>query len=64
MLTLGQVLNPDDVRRVRDGLAQAPFRDGKATAGPVARRVKQNQQAVGSDAAVAALVQPAGGDAE
>ena len=55
MLTLGQVLNPDDVRRVREGLAQAPFRDGKATAGPVARRVKQNQQAVGSDAAVDAL---------
>lgn len=55
MLTLGQVLNPDDVRRVREGLAQAPFRDGKTTAGPVARRVKHNQQAVGSDAAVEAL---------
>lgn len=55
MLTLGQVLNPDDVQRVREGLARAPFQDGKATAGPVARKVKQNQQAIGADSGVDAL---------
>jgi len=55
MLTLGQVLNPDDVQRVREGLARAPFQDGKATAGPVARKVKQNQQAIGVDSGVDAL---------
>ncbi len=55
MLTLGQVLNPDDVQRVREGLARAPFQDGKATAGPAARKVKQNQQAIGVDSGVDAL---------
>ena len=49
MLTLAQVLTPDDVQRVREGLAKVPFQDGKATAGPVARKVKSNQQAVGAD---------------
>ncbi|WP_324506132.1 Fe2+-dependent dioxygenase [Brevundimonas sp.] len=49
MLTLAQVLNPEDVTRIRDGLAKVAFQDGKATAGPVARKVKKNQQAVGAD---------------
>ncbi|WP_296818198.1 Fe2+-dependent dioxygenase [Brevundimonas sp.] len=55
MLTLGQVLTLDDVERVRNGLARAPFRDGRATAGPTARKVKRNQQAVGADPEVEAL---------
>ncbi len=49
MLTLAQVLTPEDVARVREGLAAVPFQDGKATAGPIARKVKHNQQAVGAD---------------
>lgn len=55
MLTLSQVLTSDDVQRVRDGLARIPFQDGKATAGPVARKVKANQQAVGTAPGVDAL---------
>ena len=55
MLTLGQVLTPEDVARVREGLAHAPFRDGRATAGPTARKVKRNLQAVGADPEVEAL---------
>lgn len=49
MLTLAQVLTAEDVARIRDGLAKVAFQDGKATAGPVARKVKQNRQAVGAD---------------
>jgi len=49
MLILAQVFTLDDVARIRDGLAKVTFQDGKATAGPVARKVKHNQQAVGSD---------------
>lgn len=55
MITLADVLSPDDVRRVRDGLSGAPFRHGKATAGPAARKVKDNSQARGDDPKVAAL---------
>ena len=49
MLTLGEVLSPDDVDRVREGLAGARFLDGKATAGAQARKVKANSQADGQD---------------
>jgi len=55
MLTISQVLGPEDVARVREGLAKAPFIDGKATAGPTARKVKSNEQAVGSDPEVSRL---------
>lgn len=55
MLILANVLTDEDVARVREGLAKAPFQDGKATAGPVARKVKRNLQAVGSDPAVEPL---------
>lgn len=54
MLTLA-VLEPEDVRRVRAGLASVPFRDGKLTAGSRARAVKANQQAVPEDRTVQAL---------
>lgn len=55
MLTLSQVLSDEDLARVRAGLTNVPFQDGKATAGPVARKVKSNQQAVGADPGVEPL---------
>ena len=55
MIVLSDVLSPDDVERVRTGLDKAPFRDGKATAGSAARKVKDNLQARGDDASVQAL---------
>jgi PKHD-type hydroxylase len=50
------VLSPDDLLAVRQGLAAAPFRDGRATAGPAAGQVKNNEQARGDDPGVVALV--------
>ena len=55
MLTIAEVLEPEDVVRVRDGLAKTPFADGKRTAGGDARRVKVNRQADSNDAGVQAL---------
>jgi PKHD-type hydroxylase len=55
VIVLADVLTDDELTRVRQGLARAPFRDGKATAGPAARRVKDNEQARGDDAEVQAL---------
>ena len=55
MIVLSDVLSPGDVERVHTGLDKAPFRDGKATAGPAARKVKDNLQARGDDATVQAL---------
>jgi PKHD-type hydroxylase len=51
-----QVLNPQDLLAVRQGLAVAPFRSGRATAGATAEQVKDNEQARGSDPGVLALV--------
>jgi PKHD-type hydroxylase len=55
MLTLTEVLEPEDVARVREGLARASFVDGRGTAGAEARKVKANSQAAGDDPAVQAL---------
>lgn len=55
MLILSDVLEPEDVARVREGLAAAPFQDGRLTAGSAARRVKSNTQADRDDATVRAL---------
>src|SRR5436190_12307311 len=55
MLTIADILEVEDVERVREGLARAPFREGKRTAGGDARLVKANRQADGADEAVAAL---------
>ena len=55
MLTIADVLAAEDVARVREGLAAAPFGDGKRTAGPAAKKVKANAQADGADAKVQAL---------
>lgn len=49
------VLNSQQVIAVRDGLAAAPFRDGRATAGQAAEQVKHNEQARGDDPGVIAL---------
>lgn len=55
MLVLQNVLEAGDVARVRAGLEGASWIDGRATAGPAARAVKNNLQAPGADAAIQAL---------
>jgi PKHD-type hydroxylase len=55
MLTIAEVLAPEDVARVREGLAGAEFADGRRTAGAAARKVKANAQARGDAPAVQAL---------
>lgn len=55
MLVIKNVLSAEDAATVRDKLLAAPFKDGKATAGTEARKVKANQQAVASDPSVQAL---------
>lgn len=55
MLTIGSVLEPEDVARVRDTLARVRFRDGRETAGSQARKVKANRQADAEDPAVPPL---------
>ncbi|MDO9474653.1 MAG: Fe2+-dependent dioxygenase [Caulobacter sp.] len=54
MVVIEEVLAAADVSAVRDALAGAEFRDGRATAGPAAERVKRNEQARGDDPAVLA----------
>ncbi|MBX7249431.1 MAG: Fe2+-dependent dioxygenase [Caulobacteraceae bacterium] len=55
MLVIADVLSAEDIARVREGLAAAPFVDGRKTAGPQARKVKANRQAQGADPGVRAL---------
>lgn len=57
MLTIADVLDAEDLKRIREGLAEVSFRDGKATAGPTAAKVKSNQQADGADPRVKALAE-------
>lgn len=54
-IILERVLEPEDVERVRTGLADLPWAPGKRTAGAVARSVKENLQADGGDARTQAL---------
>jgi PKHD-type hydroxylase len=44
LLTAGGILKADELALVRGWLAEAPFVDGKLSAGLAARRVKQNQE--------------------
>jgi PKHD-type hydroxylase len=44
LLKIPQVLTPDGVREARALLAQAPWQDGRATAGTQAVQVKHNEQ--------------------
>ena len=55
-LIVPDVLNPQQVLAVQEGLANAPFRDGRATAGAAAEQVKRNEQARGDDPGVIDLV--------
>lgn len=55
MIVLDDVLSSAEVARICDGLATAPFRDGRATTGVAARRVKDNEQARGDDLQVIGL---------
>ncbi|MEJ0060154.1 MAG: Fe2+-dependent dioxygenase [Terricaulis sp.] len=55
MLILEQVLEAEDVARVRRDLAAVAWLPGKRTAGPAARGVKENLQADGEDRRVQAL---------
>ncbi len=48
-LILQAVLAPEDLHRVRDGLAELSWGSGKRTAGAAARDVKENLQADGAD---------------
>jgi PKHD-type hydroxylase len=55
LIVLTEVLSAEGLAAVREGLAIAPFRDGRATAGAAAERVKDNQQARPDDPGVIAL---------
>lgn len=55
VIVLADVLTAAEVERVLEGLATAPFRDGASTAGPAARKVKNNEQTKGDDPVVQAL---------
>ena len=55
MLTIADVLPAEDVERVRERLAALRFVDGRATAGPTARKVKANTQVDASDPGTAPL---------
>src|SRR5256885_1727961 len=44
MLRIPALLSPDEVRQCRQALEQAPWQDGRATAGPLAAQVKANLQ--------------------
>lgn len=44
LLTLPHILSADDLARIRTLLAQAPWEDGRGSAGPQARTVKHNEQ--------------------
>lgn len=55
MIVLSNVVNRQQVLALRDGLAAAPFRDGRLTAGLAAQGVKTNEQALGHDPGVIAM---------
>jgi PKHD-type hydroxylase len=55
IITIPDVLNPDEVARFRDLLDRAEWRDGRETAGHVAARAKHNQQLDQNDPAAVQL---------
>ena len=57
LLTLEQILNPDEVRQFREHLDGASWEDGAKTAGSLARHAKQNQQLGAQDALAVSLGQ-------
>lgn len=50
LITIDQILDEEDLTRVRTEVAELVFVDGKATAGAHAKAVKNNQQATGTAA--------------
>lgn len=54
MIVIEEVLGEAEVAAIREALAGAAFRDGRATAGASAVQVKRNEQARGDDPAVLA----------
>ena len=44
LITLPHILSPDELHRVRQLLDTAPWQDGRESAGPQARTVKNNEQ--------------------
>jgi PKHD-type hydroxylase len=55
MIVITDVIDAKLLETLRTGLQQAPFADGKATAGVTAREVKSNQQADAADPKVKEL---------
>lgn len=55
MMIIGDILTPEELERVRQGLGEARFADGRRTARGAAREVKANRQADAADPAVQAL---------
>ena len=55
MILIEDVLGREQALAIGEALDHAPFQDGSLTAGSAARKVKQNTQALGDDAGVAAL---------
>jgi PKHD-type hydroxylase len=55
LIVEAEILTPEEVCALQTGLAAAPFREGRLTAGAVARGVKDNEQARGDDPDVIAL---------
>jgi PKHD-type hydroxylase len=55
VIVLRDVLSAAEVARICESLAHVPFQNGRVTAGPAARQVKDNEQTQGDDPEVAAL---------
>lgn len=55
MLSIAEILSAEDVERVRAGLAEVAFQDGRATALGPARKVKNNRQSSSEDDKTRAL---------
>ncbi|MBX9614803.1 MAG: Fe2+-dependent dioxygenase [Caulobacteraceae bacterium] len=55
MIIIEQIFSREEALAIGEALDHAPFQDGSLTAGPAARKVKQNTQARGDDAGVAAM---------
>lgn len=55
LIMIANVLDADDLQRLRDNLAQVRYVDGRQTAGREARTVKRNEQVDRSDALAAEM---------
>ncbi|PRD37541.1 UNVERIFIED_CONTAM: PKHD-type hydroxylase [Trichonephila clavipes] len=55
MLTIPDLLRPDEIRQIREALDQAAWIDGRETAGHIARQAKDNRQLSQDDPLAAKL---------